>query len=85
MSCGVGHGRDSDPSWLWLWHRLMAAALMRPLAWEPPCAAEVALEKAKKKKKKKKEYLETAKRVDLAFSPHTQKNGTCEMMDMLLT
>ena len=31
----------------------MATALMRPLAWKPPYAAGVALEKTKKKKKKK--------------------------------
>ena len=39
-----------DPAWLWLWLwcRLAAAALMRALAWEPPCAAGVALERQKK-------------------------------------
>ena len=30
VSCGVGHRRGSDPSWLWLW--LAAAALIQPLA-----------------------------------------------------
>ena len=34
----------------WLWRRLVATAPIRPLAWEPPCAAGVALEKTKKKK-----------------------------------
>ena len=33
----------------WLWCRLAAIALIRPLAWEPPYAMSVAL-KAKKKK-----------------------------------
>ena len=47
MSCGVGHRRSLDPTLLWLWHRLAATALIRPLAWEPPYAAGVALEKAK--------------------------------------
>ena len=28
---------------LWLWHRLAATALIRPLAWEPPHAEGVAL------------------------------------------
>ena len=28
MSCGVGHRRDSDPKLLWLWCRLVAAALI---------------------------------------------------------
>ena len=47
MSCGVGCRRGSDPALLWLWHRLMATAPIRPLAWEPPCAAGAAQEKQK--------------------------------------
>ena len=47
MSCGVGCRRGSDPALLWRWCRLVATALIRPLAWEPPYAAGVALEKAK--------------------------------------
>jgi len=39
---------------LWLWHRPAATAPIRPLAWEPPCAAGAALEKTKRQKKKKK-------------------------------
>ena len=39
---------------LWLWHRPTAIAPIRLLAWEPPCAAGAALEKAKTQKKKKK-------------------------------
>ena len=42
MSCG------SDPILLWLWHRLVATAQIRPLAWEPPYATEAALEMAKR-------------------------------------
>ena len=38
MSCGVGHRCSSDPTLLWLWHRLEAAALIRPPSWEPPYA-----------------------------------------------
>ena len=34
---------------LWLWWRPAAAALVRPLAWEPPCATGAALEKTKNK------------------------------------
>ena len=30
---------------LWLWRRLAAIALIRPLAWEPPYATGVALKK----------------------------------------
>ena len=55
MSYGVGHRRRSDPVLLWLWYRLAATALMRPLAWKPPYATEVAPEMAKRHKDKKKE------------------------------
>ena len=48
MGCGVGRRHISDPSWLWLWYRLMAIALIRPLAWEPPYAVGAALKKKKK-------------------------------------
>ena len=58
MSCGVGHRRGSDPELLWLWCRSVATALIRPLAWEPPYATGVALEKAKRPKKKKIELRE---------------------------
>ena len=51
MSCGVGRRRVSDPVLLWLWCRLAAVALIRPLAWEPPHAEGVGLEKKKKKEK----------------------------------
>ena len=54
MSCGVRHRRSSGPALLWLWCRLVATALIRSLAWEPPYVAGVALKRQKKKKKKKK-------------------------------
>ena len=38
-----------DPVLQWLWHRPVATALIRPLAWEPPYAMGAALEKTKKK------------------------------------
>ena len=34
-----------DPALLWLWCRLAAVALIRPLAWKLPCAVVVALKK----------------------------------------
>ena len=52
MSCGVGRRSDLDPALLWC--RLVATAPIRSLAWEPPCGAGAALEKAKRPKKKKK-------------------------------
>jgi len=41
-----------DPALLWLWHRLAAAALIRPLAWELPYATGAAVKKIKKRKRK---------------------------------
>ena len=53
VSCGVGRRRGSDPTlvWLWLWCRLAATAPIRLLAWEPPFAEGVALERQKDKNK----------------------------------
>ena len=53
MSCGAGHRCGSDPALLWIWCRPAATALIRPLAWEPPYAMSVALEKTKNKNKNK--------------------------------
>ena len=50
VSCGVGRRCSSDPMLLCLWLRLAAAALIRPLAWEPPYAAGAKGQKTKKKK-----------------------------------
>ena len=55
MSCGVAHRRGLDLALLWLWCRLAAVALIRPLAWEPPYAAGAALKSRRKEKKKKGE------------------------------
>ena len=55
MSCGVGHRSSLDLALLWLWCRLAAVALIRPLAWEPPYAIHVALKRQKTKKNKKQE------------------------------
>ena len=51
VSWGVGHKRGSDPTLLWLWRRLAAAALIGPLGWEPPYASSAALKKEKRGKK----------------------------------
>ena len=52
MSRDVGRRCGSDLALLWLWSRLEARAPIRPLTWEPPCAADVVLEKDKKIKNK---------------------------------
>ena len=38
------------PILLWLWHRPAATAPIRPLAWEPPYAAGVALKRKKRER-----------------------------------
>ena len=50
VSCG--HRRGLDPALLQLWCRLAVTALIRPLAWEPPYAAGVALKAQNDKRKK---------------------------------
>ena len=42
MSCGVGCRLSSDLVLLWLWHRPVAVAPIRPRAWELPYATGVA-------------------------------------------
>ena len=54
LSCGVVRRHGSDPALLWLWHMLAAVALIRPLAWEPPCATGLAPKKQNKETKKQK-------------------------------
>ena len=50
MSCGIGHRYGSDLALLWLWHRSVAVAPIRPLAWDPPYAVGDTLKSKKKKK-----------------------------------
>ena len=60
QSCGVGRRRSLDPTLLWLWCRPAVTAPIQPLAWDPPYAMGVALEKAKRQKKNhliKKKYI----------------------------
>ena len=47
----MSYGLDPELLWLWLWCRPAATALIRFLAWEPPYATGVALEKVKSQKK----------------------------------
>ena len=45
MSCTVTCRHGSDPALLWLWYRLVAAALIQPLAWELAYAMGVTLKR----------------------------------------
>ena len=70
MSCSVGCRRSSDPELLWLWHRLVATAPIRPLAWESPYAVGAAQKMAKRQKeeKRKKERKDVKKWKDIPSS-----------------
>ena len=48
LSCDVGCKHSSDLALLWLRHRPVATALIRPLAWETPYTTAVALKSKKK-------------------------------------
>ena len=52
VSCGVGHRCSLDPALLWQEHRLAAAALIGPLAWELPYATDMATAPNATKKKR---------------------------------
>ena len=75
MSCAVGHRRSSDPVLLRLWHRPVATALIRPLAWEPPYASGTALEKAKKAKRPKKKKKKKIKIKKMQEDYHILRNN----------
>ena len=51
MICDVGRRRGSDLALPWLWRRPAGVSLIRPLDWEPPYAAGVALKGQKTKKR----------------------------------
>ena len=53
MSYGVYHRCDSDPTFLWLWHRL-AATVPIALAWELPYVMGEDLKDKKAKETKNK-------------------------------
>ena len=59
MSCGVGHRLGLDLALLWLWYRLAAVGLIRPLAWELPQAVGAALKSKKTKTKTKPKTKQT--------------------------
>ena len=48
MSCDEGLRCGLYLVLLWLWHSIVAVALIQPLAWEPPHAVGVALKRQKK-------------------------------------
>ena len=76
MSCGnVGRRRGSDPTLLWLWCRPAATAPIRPLAWEPPYAAGVALEKTKRQKLRTKPKKHQSSRAQMNPRSNTKNKN----------
>ena len=57
MSCGVVHRLSLDLALLWLWRRPAPVALIRPPAWKPPYATDVALKRQITEKTEKKKNL----------------------------
>ena len=52
VSCNVGCRLASGLALVSLWRKLAAEALIQPLAWKPPDAAGVALNRKRKKRNK---------------------------------
>ena len=57
VSCALDCRCGSDPTLLWLWRRLAAVALIQPLAWELPYAADTAVKRKEKKKKRPQSFF----------------------------
>ena len=97
MSCGVGHRHGSDLEWLWVWHRPVATAPIRPLTWEPPYDSGLALKSQKDKKKKIRFYHHSLGTSTVLFCPvvrgfprsmpkpgHTRRSGHPNCSNSLL-
>ena len=85
MSCGVGRRCGSDLAFLWLWYRLVATALIRPLAWEPPYALGSALKgqktttttTTKRRRRRKKVPSQILRSSTLQLLSRTVYSGFC--------
>ena len=64
----VGRSYGLDLNLPWLRYRLEAVALIRPVAWEPPHAAGMALKGPKEKEKKT--HLSLKDRLKTKFALH---------------
>ena len=56
--CSLGPRCSSDPVLPWLWHRLVAGALIQPLGSELPHAADGAVKRKRRKKKESQGCVE---------------------------
>ena len=82
MSYGAGQRRSSDPALLWLWCRLAATALIRPLAWEPLYAAGAALWKGRKKKQKQKKQTKKKPKLKLMSNLSLTVSSTVDTLPL---
>ena len=72
---------------LWLWCRLVATALIRPLAWEPPYAAGAALKRQKKNlvpKDTRHKSIRNSVITQLLYSQHILSPGKISVLPPLL-
>ena len=82
MSCGVGHRCGSYLTLLCLWHRPVATAPIRPLAWEPPYTTGVALKRHTHTHTKKKlkntlvKWLITKSTYQIQYLPSVKRSTT---------
>ena len=74
MSYGVGYRCGSYPALLWPWHKPVAAAPIRPQAWEPPYVPGAALEKTKRQKRKERKKRKTNPNNTKKWSENHKKN-----------
>ena len=88
MSCGMGCRCSSDLALLWLWHRPVATALIRPPAWELPYAMGMAL-KRQNKQTKKKIFINYTSQILETLSLESDSDSTpywfCELWTMVST
>ena len=75
MSCDVGCRHGSDLALLWLWHRLVAVALIQPLAWKLPYAVGATL-KTKTKTRTKQTKKPQNKQKKKCIDDHTDPGGS---------
>ena len=72
MSSGVGRRYGSNPTLLWLWCRPGATALIQPLAWEPPYAVGMALNKQTNKQTNKQ--MEEGREIEVKYTKFLTMN-----------
>ena len=78
MSCGVVCRYGSDLASLWLWPKPAATAPIWPLAWEPPYAVGVALNRQNTKRQKNK----GRERKNMSITPVSSQRKEVNMLQL---